>query len=672
MVQIRQIKIYLLASLFVGVPFVYSSSLKDYTLPPKLFYWQLILFLVLGLWLWTKELEFRLPKLAIPALIYTATTLVGTITATHTEVALLEASKTVMGLICFLILSNHLTPLTIPLIITTSVWASIPIALLGIGDYFDLRPFAIPSAGLPSATLGFRNIAAMYAIQVLPWAFAMFALVRNNAALWLNATALCLLTTFLIYTRTRGAWAGLAIAIILVTLIWYISRSNEIKIFETSKFKTLILPACVFVVLLSLPSNLTKQGPQSIDEKKTTIAQTLQSVTQQGGDRGRLTVWKNTLPMIASHPLLGVGTGNWSVHYPIYDNGMTVTFDAAPERPHNTFLAIWSETGTIGILSYIWFCIATIHLGIRQLKTPNKHAQWLALGGLVSFVAILTHSLFSFPNERITPTLFMWLVPAVFAAMSRNSKIFSAKKSRGIIGLLSVIIIFLMILTWRLIQFESALFKAINAERANNWPGVVSHTQQALNQGAFHQEALILHGYALNTTGETQKAFTHYQNAIKKRPYDLQLLNGLAIAAQNQKEYDLARQTYLEALQIVDTPDTRYNYAGLLLQTGHPSEAALQYEKVSTQENPSLDLYYHLALAYFLAQNNQQAYDALNRAYKWKPEPADRHFEWIEMLYRRHRNPALARAFYTAFAQLWTGSNQDRMRAEKRIQDLTP
>jgi len=671
-VQIRQIKIYLIASLFVGVPFVYASTLKDYTLPPKLFYWQLILFLVLGLWLFTKDIAFRLPKLALPALIYTATTLIGTITASHTEVALLEASKTVTGMICFLILSNHLTPLTIPLIITTCVWASIPIALLGIGDYFNHRPFAIPSAGLPSATLGFRNIAAMYAIQVLPWAFALFALVRNRIALWLNATALCLLATFLIYTRTRGAWAGLVIAIILVALFWYFSRSQEITLFETTKLKTLILPACVFIVLLSLPSNLTKQGPQSIDEKKTTIMQTLQSVAQQGGDRGRLTVWKNTLPMILDHPVLGVGTGNWSVHYPIYDKGMTVTFTAAPERPHNTFLAIWSETGSIGILSYLWFCMATIHLGIRQLKTPNKHAQWLALAGLVSFVAIIIHSLFSFPNERVTPTLLMWLVPAVFAALSRNNKTFSAKQSRGIIGLLSAIVILLLLLTWRLIQFESTLHKAVKAESTNNWASVASLTKEALHQGAFHQEALILHGYALNTTGKTQEALTHYQTAIKKRPYDLQLLNGLAIAAQNQQQYKLARQTYIQALQIVDVPDTRYNYAGLLLQTGHPNDAALQYEKVSAQENPSLDLYYHLALAYFLAKNHEQAHDTLNSAFKWMPENADTHFEWIEMLYRRHRNPALARAFYIAFTQLWPGSDQDRMRAQKRSRELTP
>ena len=106
--------------------------------------------------------------------------------------------------------------------------------------------------------------------------------------------------------------------------------------------------------------------------------------------------------------------------------------------------------------------------------------------------------------------------------------------------------------------------------RYGDWQAVATLTESALDQGTFHPEALILRGYALNTIGDYPAALAHYRSAVDMRPNDIQLLNGLAIAAQNLKQVDLARVTYLKALQVVDSPDTRYNLAGLLLQSGHP------------------------------------------------------------------------------------------------------
>jgi len=669
MTHIQQIKTWLMASIFIAVPLMYSPTLKDHTLGPKLIAWQVILMAILILWLVVKESPFCLPKLATPALVYACIALATSPFATHPDVAYLETSKLISGLIFFLILSNHLTHQNIPKILSVGIGAGIIVALLGMCDYLGWRPFLIPSAGLPSATLGFRNIAAMYMIQILPFAFALFISTTKHHKMILTATALVLMGSFLVYTRTRGAWLGFAIAsITTITVLYYLPPPNIFPILNRQKLKYLGIASIVFILFVTLPSGMQKQGPQSIDEKKTTIGQTIQSATQTGGDRGRLTVWRNTLPLIANHPIWGVGLGNWSVHYPIYDKGTHITFSSAPERPHNTFLSIWTELGSIGLITYLWFCIATIRLGIRQLQ--NSQTRWMAAAGLASFIAILTHSFFSFPNERITPTLFFWFVPGLFAAMSPSEKPFPAIRSKGVLSVLLVIVALQIALTWRVIQFDSLLFQAARAERSENWSAVATQTEKALSYGAFHPEAFILRGYALNTLGDYPRSLAFYQDAIQKRPYDLQLLNGLAIAAQNLQQYELAHQTYLKALKIVDSADTRYNLAGLLLQSGQAEEAAQQYTQVLQSEHPSLDLYYHLSLAYFLARAPQKAQQVLQQAFAQMPNQANVHFEWIETLYNRHRKPALANVYYKTFIQFWHGPPQDIDQAQKRLNEL--
>lgn len=662
---------WLIVSIFVGVPLLYWPPLRDYTLGPKLLFWQLVMLVILAIWFFIKNSTIHLPKIAIPALLYTLLAVITSPIALHPEVALLETSKILSGLICFFILSNWLNHTNISTLITVSICTATVVALLGFCDFIGWRPFQIPSAGLPSATLGFRNIAAMYTIQTLPFAFALYVLARNRYTLSLSGIALVLLSAFLIYTRTRGAWLGLSLASVVTIIVLYKTRPTHFNIqLNRKKCYGLISLLAIIILFITLPSGLKKQGPQSIDEKKTTVAQTIQSLTQTGGDRGRLRVWQNTLPMLADHPLFGVGLGNWSVHYPKYDKGQLITFQSAPERPHNTFLSIWTELGSIGFIIYLWFCIITLRLGQQLLQAPSAQTRWLAIAGLVSFMAILIHSFFSFPNERITPTLLFWFIPGLFVALNTSKRQVPLLVGKSIICILGVIITLQIMLTWRFIQFDTMLYQAVQSERSGNWPLVTQQTKKALEYGAFHSEALILHGYALNTVGDYPAALSFYQNAIQKRPNDIQLLNGLAIAAQNQKQFDLAHQTYLSALQIADSADTRYNLAAMLLQSGQAKQAAIEYEHVLKVEDPSLDLYYHLALAYFLAHAPQKAQTALKQAFKLMPTQANAHFEWIETLYRRHHNPALASIYYTTFVEFWPGNAQDLNRAQKRLNEL--
>lgn len=65
-----------------------------------------------------------------------------------------------------------------------------------------------------------------------------------------------------------------------------------------------------------------------------------------GDSNSRIELYRQTLSMIAAHPLLGYGFDNYQIAFELFhqpDLNTTVIWD----RAHNTYLALWSEAGVI-------------------------------------------------------------------------------------------------------------------------------------------------------------------------------------------------------------------------------------------------------------------------------------------------------------------------------------
>ncbi len=661
-----------LTGLVVLVPLAYWGSLRDYTLTPKLLILQAVLVLLFTAWLVSSSRTLHLPPLGLPALCYLLANAVSLLYATDPTAGLLEGTKILSGFLLFLAVANRLQPHQIVRILRAATLTGIAVSLIGIAEYLGWRPLNIPSAGLPSATLGFRNMAAMYLIQNIPLSLALFAVDRSRAWTWSAALAAALMSVFLVYTRTRGAWIGLGGSALVTLILLTVTRSDR----TLSVLKSRRIPAAFALALAGLltllPLGLPKIGPQSIDEKKTGVATTLTSIAQTGGDRGRLIVWKHTLEMVAERPLLGVGLGNWAVHYPRYDRGDRVTFDGAPERPHNDLLWILSELGLPGFLCYLWLGIAILQAAWNRLRSPDNPTRFLAAACLASLLAIAGHSLFSFPRERISPTLFFWLSVGLLSTLDRSPprSTVGAIPVRAVVGLSLCLALLQFAFTCRLADFAAHMHRAVLAEQKNNWQKVAVETDAALKAGAFHAEAVHLRGYALNALGNFADSRKLYTSALQRRPHDIQMLNGMAIAAQNLRAFSDARAHYLRALNLVpDLLAIRYNLAGLYLTVGRPESAAAEYGIVLNREGDSPDLLHRFAAASALAGRAPVATEAYRRAIHL-PITAERHFQLAEQLYRQHRHPEALRLFYEIFLQHWKGDPRYAEVARNRIAEL--
>ena len=680
----------IIAAALVLAPLIYWPRLWDYALGPKLLVLQVLLALSLAIWTLAKKRAFILPDLALPAVLYTAVAFLSALYAPDPAMALLESTKILTGLILLLVVANRLPTTDIPTVLTASACTGILIALLGIAQYHGWQPFSIPSAGLPSATLGYRNIAAMYLIANLPLTIALYATAPSRT--YLHASAIALMAIFLIYTRTRGAWVGLCVSLVITAVLCYrasdkyadkgtlrrrkrwlfpssiVHRPSSLK---SGKRLPLLIATLVVFALGALPSSMVKQGPQSLDENKTTLDATVKSIVQQGGDKGRLTSWKNTLPMIADHPLFGVGLGNWAIALPPYDRGDQIAFGAAPENPHSDPVGILSELGLIGFICYLSFSFCVLRRAWRLMQMPDAQTRWMATACFAGFLALSIHSCFDFPRERVVPVMFFWFLPGLIAAMSRTGARVSPPVTKIILPLLCLLAIAQIAFTVRIIQFDAHMYRARQAERQGDWAQVAEETARARKAGRFHPESIYLSGYALNTLGRFEEARSLYASARPHRPNDIQIHNGLAIAAQHLGRPDEAETHYRLALALIPSAaDIHYNLAGLYLQTGRPQEAAEAYLRVIEIESSSLEIHHRLALAFLLARQNDRAVEWLKRAFDKFPHEGHIHLEWIDGFFQQHRIAGIARQSYQLFIALWPGNAQYAEIARQRLHNL--
>jgi len=123
---------------------------------------------------------------------------------------------------------------------------------------------------------------------------------------------------------------------------------------------------------------------------------------------GRLLFWSVGLRMLASHPLTGVGLGNYKIVYVPYEvevrksigDGRFDEIHARTEAAHNDYVQVAAELGSIGIVTVVFFLAAFVtSLWVRLRENSqlmgfeNTEIMLLAAG----LFTLLVHALLSFP-----------------------------------------------------------------------------------------------------------------------------------------------------------------------------------------------------------------------------------------------------------------------------------
>lgn len=156
----------------------------------------------------------------------------------------------------------------------------------------------------------------------------------------------------LFFTRSYGAWIAIAIALGAYLLSVSMTKKQTVAVF-------VIILSAIAVFAFSEYGSEKWQSLASLDERSSLSS--------------RIMIWRSAATMIADHPVSGIGIGRFQEEYLAYQQYFPPYLEWAVPEPHNLFLALWLNTGLIGLAGFVliivrfaWRLFRIGHLGEKE------------------------------------------------------------------------------------------------------------------------------------------------------------------------------------------------------------------------------------------------------------------------------------------------------------------
>jgi len=211
----------------------------------------------------------------------------------------------------------------------------------------------------------------------------------------LPVAALGIMTLAMLMSWSRGAWVGLAAALLVVTaarsrtaLVTTVVIGLVVAYFLLAGGAHYLPPALVQRVADFLPFVGTPYpvlGVGGVDIASVEVNDANWAVIE------RMAHWQAAAGMFSDHPWLGVGIGNYPVAYPQYAVGR---WRDPLGHAHNYYLNIAAEAGIIGLGTYLLLFGACFVVAWRAVQRTQGYWRAVALGALGVLVHLSVHNLF--------------------------------------------------------------------------------------------------------------------------------------------------------------------------------------------------------------------------------------------------------------------------------------
>ncbi len=126
---------------------------------------------------------------------------------------------------------------------------------------------------------------------------------------------------------------------------------------------------------------------------------------------GRLEVWREGLMLMAGHPLLGVGVGQFANALGMVGSGVYIT-------AHNTYIQIGAELGVAGLVLYLAMLWRLRKIAVNGIKSPNSGDRMRSRGMLLALTGFAAGSFLL--SLAYSPILYSLLALAALAHMERQ------------------------------------------------------------------------------------------------------------------------------------------------------------------------------------------------------------------------------------------------------------
>lgn len=340
-------------------------------------------------WLPKLRQSFAANPLPILALLWLGVCGVATLTSIAPRISLWGSYQRQEGLyttgsylvIFFSICALMRTRQQLERLITTVLLVSLPVALYGILQHFNLDPldWGRDVSRRVSSTMGNPIFLAAFLIMTVPLTLYRLLTPGKHRVLQgylLSGGYLVLLATQLtciLFTRSRGPLLGLLAGLLFFALLFTVVRRKR-------KWSTFVVGAGIAVILAVGLINLPN-SPWQFTRNLPYFRRMSQIF--EGSGRVRLLIWQGATQLIASEPqrvLLGYGPETMFIAFPPYYDPELRRLEGKisfPDRAHNATFDALITTGVLGCTLYLLFSTGLICSGMTNLGLvrSNRHCH---------------------------------------------------------------------------------------------------------------------------------------------------------------------------------------------------------------------------------------------------------------------------------------------------------
>ena len=333
-------------------------------------------------------------------------------------------------------------------------------ALYGFAQYLGIDPWINPvlyhigegaeQVVRPPATFGHANYFAIFLLLAWFEAIGLALSASTKSARWVWAISAGTIGLALVISGSRAGWLGAVAGMAILSL-----RAARRRSVITGALATAVL-ALLFVV---------SPWGQPLRNRA-------RSFQDDPGVTGRALVWRDSLRLIGSHPLLGMGLDTYELNFLQAESVELAQLapDQYAESPHNLFLDSFAATGIPGGLLFV----ALVAMALLAYARTSR-AEPLEAGLFAALVAGLVAAQFS--GETMTTRLALLTLVAFSVSTPVALARPAIRSAAGAFASASLLVT--LVFGSQLVLADRALFQAAQAASRSDIEMVLEHGRRA-------------------------------------------------------------------------------------------------------------------------------------------------------------------------------------------------
>ena len=624
----------LLGAIFIS-PFVFIKGIYDYANLPQSFFIQTGCLLLLIIFL-VKEtlkgsLQIQLSPLHKPLIIFFAwiwLTLFWSINKYESFVINVHWAACILTFFLIFNSVNHRKQCL--KILNIIFFSALLVSMIGITQHlFDFS--WIPQTLKPSATFANKEMAIHFITLTFPIGIGLFFYTSNQYKLLYYSFACSVAFVYTVYTSSWLAVISFIIQCISWAILLFIDRlANNSTLLKWNKKTKFILAFSILFTLVMI--HLTPGGfDWTIPTYKNTLIK--DAFEEKNSIVTRAAIYINSLQVIMEHFILGVGSGNFKIHYPLYHKAFIPdnTFSEGTQLTHlhNDFLQMWSELGTIGLLIMIMIIFVSIKMIIRLIYLEKTEFRFLIMGILVSIIGFFVNASFSFPMYRSLPPfilcIYLGLISLVYVKIIHTKAKTIMINQRIFTGGLAFIL-FGFLITWSSVEFNWLLsdkfyHKMDSAEKSKLWEASIAESNKAILHNPYRKKIYSYMGRAYVESGQNEKAIEAILKCLDVYPNHMNAWINLGVAYGNTNNYDQALNCYKKVIKIKEDYAKPYNnMANIYMKQDKIDDAYEFFNLAATYDEKNPVIFFNIGIVALQKKAYNEAKDAFQKAIDLKPD----------------------------------------------------